>query len=60
MNLDALPKEVLQEVLLLEEQRQRLETRDLAQEDFMAYVQHVYEALLLAGTIKSFLKNLSA
>jgi len=47
MNLDALPKEVLQEVLLLEEQRRRLETRELAQEDFMAYVQHVYEGFIV-------------
>ena len=47
MNLDALPKEVLQEVLLLEEQKRRLETREVAQEDFMAYVQHVYEGFIV-------------
>ena len=47
MNLDSLPKEVLQEVLLLEEQKRRLETREVAQEDFMAYVQHVYEGFIV-------------
>ena len=47
MNPDALPKEVLQEVLLLEEQKRRLETREVAQEDFMAYVQHVYEGFIV-------------
>jgi hypothetical protein len=46
MNLDALPKEVLQEVLLLEEQRKRLETRDKAQEQFMPYVHHVYDGFI--------------
>ena len=35
MNLDVLPKEVLQEVLLLEEQKRRLETRELAQTNFL-------------------------
>ena len=47
MNLDALPKEVLQEVLLLEEQKRALKTREVAQEDFMAYVQHVYEGFIV-------------
>ena len=37
-NLDLLPEEVLKEMLLLEEQRQRLELRDVAQEKFMSYV----------------------
>ncbi len=46
MNLDALPKEVLQEILLLEEQRKRLETRDIAQDKFMAYVHHVYDGFI--------------
>jgi len=46
MNLDALPKEVLQEVLLLEEQRKRLETREKAQEQFMPYVHHVYDGFI--------------
>ena len=42
MNLDVLPKEVLQEVLLLEQQKKRLETRELAQTKFLAYAKHVY------------------
>ncbi len=46
MNLDALPKEVLQEVLLLEEQRKRLETREKAQKLFMPYVHHVYDGFI--------------
>jgi len=46
MNLDALPKEVLQEVLLLEEQQKRLETREIAQDKFMPYVHHVYDGFI--------------
>ena len=36
MNYEALPKEVLQEVLLLEQQHKRLETREVAQTKFLA------------------------
>ena len=46
MNLDALPKEVLQELLGLEEQRKKLETRELARDKFMAYAKHVYEGFI--------------
>lgn len=46
MNLDVLPKEVLQEVLLLEEQKRRLDTRELAQTKFLAYAKHVYEGFI--------------
>jgi hypothetical protein len=46
MNFEALPKEVLQEVLLLEEQHRRLETRELAQTKFLAYAKHVYEGFI--------------
>ena len=46
MNLDVLPKEVLQEVLLLEQQKKRLETRELAQTKFLAYAKHVYEGFI--------------
>ena len=46
MNLDVLPKDVLQEVLLLEEQKRRLETRELAQTKFLAYAKHVYEGFI--------------
>ena len=46
MNLDALPKEVLQELLGLEEQRKKLETREIARDKFMAYAKHVYEGFI--------------
>ena len=47
MNLDALPKEVLHEVFLLEQQKNKLDTRDLAQKNFLAYAQHVYENFIV-------------
>ena len=46
MNFEALPKEVLQEVLLLEQQHKRLETREVAQTKFLAYAKHVYEGFI--------------
>ena len=46
MNYEALPKEVLQEVLLLEQQHKRLETREVAQTKFLAYAKHVYEGFI--------------
>ena len=46
MNLDALPKEVLQELLGLEEQKKKLETRELARDKFMVYAKHVYEGFI--------------
>ena len=46
MNYEALPKEVLQEVLLLEQQHKRLETRELAQSKFLDYAKHVYEGFI--------------
>ena len=46
MNLDSLPREVLQEVLQLEEQKKKLETRELARNKFMAYAKHVYEGFI--------------
>ena len=45
-NFEALPKEVLQEVLLLEQQHKRLETREVAQTKFLAYAKHVYEGFI--------------
>ncbi len=45
-SLDALPDEVLKELLLLEEQKQRLETREQAQKYFLPYVKHVYEGFI--------------
>ena len=47
MNLDVLPKEVLQEVFLLEQQKTKLDTRDIAQKNFLAYAQHVYEGFIV-------------
>ena len=49
MNLDALPKEVLQEVFLLEQQKNKLDTREKAQENFLDYAQHVYEGFIVGS-----------
>ena len=45
-SLDLLPEEVLKEILLLEEQKQKLETRDIARDQFMAYAKHVYDGFI--------------
>ena len=45
-SLDLLPEEVLKEILLLEEQKQKLETRDIARDHFMAYAKHVYDGFI--------------
>ena len=45
-NLDALPDEVLKEVLLLEEQQKKLTTRAEAQDKFMPYAKHVYDGFI--------------
>ena len=45
-NLDALPDEVLKEVLLLEEQQKKLATRAEAQDKFMPYAKHVYDGFI--------------
>ena len=45
-NLELLPEDVLKEILLLEEQQKRLETRDIAQDKFMAYAKHVYDGFI--------------
>ncbi len=47
MNLDSLPKEVLHEVFLLEQQKNKLDTREIAQKNFLAYAQHVYEGFIV-------------
>ena len=59
-NLDLLPEEVLKEMLLLEEQRQRLELRDEAQEKFMSYVQHVYDGFIVGRHYKIIQRSWSA
>ena len=45
-NLESLPDEVLKELLLLEEQKNRLETREIARDKFMYYAKHVYEGFI--------------
>ncbi len=45
-NLEILPEEILKEILMLEEQQKRLETRGVAQDKFMAYAKHVYEGFI--------------
>ena len=45
-NLESLPDEILKELLLLEEQKKRLETRELAREKFMSYAKHVYDGFI--------------
>ena len=47
MNLHALSDEKLKELLLLEEQLRRIDTREAAQKSFMAYVQHVYDGFIV-------------
>ena len=58
MNLDVLPKEVLQEVFLLEQQKKKLATRDIAQKNFLAYAQHVYEGFIVGRHHKIIAKKL--
>ena len=59
MTLDALPKEVLQEVFLLEQQKNKLDTREKAQENFLDYAQHVYEGFIVGSHHKLLQKNWS-
>lgn len=44
--LELVPDEVLKEIYLLEEQAKRLEMRGRAQQEFMAYVHHVYDGFI--------------
>ena len=57
MNFEALPHEVLQEVLLLEQQKRRLETRELAETKFLEYAKHVYEGFIEGIIIESLPKS---
>jgi len=43
MNLDALPDEVLKEILVLTEARKKLDLRERATDSFMTFAHHVYE-----------------
>jgi predicted phage terminase large subunit-like protein len=43
MNIQSIPNEALQEILSLKEAAVRLDLRDKAQNDFMAFAHHVYE-----------------
>ena len=45
--LEAIPEDDLREMLLLEQQLSLLETREKAQQDFMQYVQHVYDGFIV-------------
>ena len=43
MKLDALPDDVLKEILLLTEAKKKLEVREKATDSFMTFAHHVYE-----------------
>ena len=43
MNLDALPQDVLKEILALTEAKAKLDVREKAQDNFMAFAHHVYD-----------------
>jgi predicted phage terminase large subunit-like protein len=45
--LHTIPDQDLREMLLLEEQLKKLETREAAQTNFMAYVDHVYDGFIV-------------
>jgi len=60
MNLHALPNEVLQELLGLEEQKKKLETREDAQKKFLSYAQHVYEGFIVGRHHKIISEKLEA
>ena len=60
MNLESLPKEVLQELLGLEEQKKKLETRELARNKFMAYAKHVYDGFIEGRHHRLIAENLEA
>jgi predicted phage terminase large subunit-like protein len=60
MNLDTLPKEVLHELFLLEQQKKKLDTRDKAQKNFLAYALHVYENFIVGRHHKIIAKKLEA
>ena len=47
MSLETIPEDALREMLLLEEQLKRLQTRESAQSNFMDYVQHVYDGFVV-------------
>ena len=57
MNYEALPKEVLQEVLLLEQQHKRLETREIAQTKFLAMLNMYMRVLLRVDIIVLYPKS---
>lgn len=46
-SLDAIPEDDLREMLALEEQLKLIETRELAQDNFMDYVNHVYDGFIV-------------
>ena len=46
MNYQAVPEEVLKEILLLTEAKKKMDLRDKAQEKFMPFAHHVYEGFI--------------
>jgi predicted phage terminase large subunit-like protein len=46
MNYQAVPEEVLKEILLLTEAKKRMDLREKAQEKFMPFAHHVYEGFI--------------
>ena len=46
MNYKAIPEEVLKEILLLTEAKNKMELREKAQEKFMPFAHHVYEGFI--------------
>ena len=46
MSLNAVSDDVVREILALEEAKRRLNIRDKAQDDFMVFVNHVYEGFI--------------
>ena len=46
MSLNAVSDDVVREILALEEAKRRLTIRDKAQDDFMVFVNHVYEGFI--------------
>ena len=56
--LHTMPDQDLRELLLLEEQLKKLDTREAAQSNFMAYVDHVYDGFIVGRHHKIIAKKL--
>jgi len=51
------PEEIIREVLALEEAKRRLEIREVAQENFLTFVNHCYEGFILGAHHKQIAKQ---